>query len=205
MVSKYNRTNPPACLMIVSAVVLVVGCFLLWNGVLSWVRAAGDPRVAATREAQIALSATPTRVVLNVPTRTAVPPCEEFEIWSADARVRECPSLQCERRVILYYEDKICVYGRAEAQTEYPDAQEWYVIDLNANGAFRDLAYIHESVVRPANPTPRPSQTFTPLPTITITPTWTPLPSVTPDNRTHTLDPTPSSIIPTPTIPRPAF
>lgn len=209
MVSKYGRANPPACFIVVAAVILVLGCYLMWNGALQWFRAAGSPSVAATRGALAQLSATPTRATLVFgPTRTPVPPCQEFEIWSADARVRDCPSLQCERRLLLYYQDKVCVYGRAEPDTdgEYPTAQEWYVIDLNPDGAFRDLAYIHESVVRPVNPTPRPSQTFTPLPTVTITPSYTPLPSSTPDNNTPTPTETP---IPapslTPTIPRQQF
>lgn len=207
MVSKYGRANPPACFFIVAAVILVLGCYLMWNGLLEWFRAAGSPSVAATREAEAQLSATPTRVpLLSGPTRTPVPACQEFEIWSADARVRECPALQCERRVVLYYEDKVCVYGRAEASEDYPEGQEWYVIDLNPNSAFRDLAYIHESVVRPVNPTPRPSRTFTPLPTVTITPSYTPQPTSTPDNRTptstETLTPTPPI---TPTISRQQF
>lgn len=208
MISRYGRSRPPSCLIILSAVVLVVSCYLMWNGVLEWFRAAGNPSVGATRQAQLELSATPTKVeLLTGPTRTSVPPCQEFEVWSADARVRDCPSLQCERRLVLYYEDAVCVYGRVlPGESEYADSEEWYVIDLNPNGAFRDLAYIHESVVRPTNPTPRPSQTFTPLPTITITPTHTPMPTITQDARTptptDTLVPTP---LITPTIPRREF
>lgn len=179
----------------------------MWDGLLQWFRAAGSPVVAATREAQLQQSITPTRFVLAVPTRTPVPECQVFEIWSADARVRECPDLQCDFRLMLYYEDRVCVYSKVQpGESDYPNAEDWYVIDLNPNGAFRDLAYIHESVVRPVNPTPRPTQTFTPLPTITITPSYTPRPTDTPDLRTPTPTDTPSPTpLITPTIPRREF
>jgi hypothetical protein len=62
------------------------------------------------------------------------------------------------------------VIGRAD-DNQYFDAEDWFVIDLNFGQLFLEVGYMHESVIKPRNPTPRPSQTFTPLPTITLTPT----------------------------------
>ena len=57
--------------------------------------------------------------------------------------------------------------GHAGAFTSAADNAEWYVVELNPEGAFRDIVYMHQSVIAAIDPTPTPTRTYTPLPTIT--------------------------------------
>lgn len=207
MVSTYRRSGPPRIVIVVLGMGLVFSCYLMWNGFIDFLEAGGDRNVAATQAAESRRD-TPTFAppTVNVgPSPSPYPSCINFEVWAASGTIRECPDFSCERRDTLYYEDQVCVYGVAE-DDDFFSADEWYLIDLNPNGAFRDLAYMHESVLRALNPTPRPSRTYTPLPTVTLTPTRvtdTPAPSATPNPQTPpTATPTPPI---TPTLTRREF
>jgi len=84
----------------------------------------------------------------------------------------------------------ICVLER-----DYTD-DEWFIVDLDDSQFFTTLGYMHESLLRPLNPTPTPSITNTPLPTLTPMPSNTPLPTPPP---TDTPNPA------TPATPTPTF
>lgn len=204
-----RRQQPSNFLILLLGMVSVLGCYLLWTGALSWLASAGDPAVEASREAQLAAQreATQSRILTRLPyiarpSNTPVPTCQIFYVNAEQGTIRECPAFSCERRETRAYEEQVCVYRRMTASADYPLGNEWYEIDLNADGAFRDLAYMHHSVLRALNPTARPSRTFTPLPTVTLTPS----PSRTPTSDqivpSPTLTPVPTI---TPTAARPSF
>jgi len=209
MITTYRRrSGPPSCIVLPGSILTVFICFLLWNGTLTWLDDVIDPFAAQTQSAVMATqSAVPTRpAFLSAPTRTPVPACLTFYVFADQGTIRDCPDFSCERRDVRVYDQEVCVYGRAVPSDDYPTANEWYTIDVNPQGAFRDLAYMHFSVLKPRNPTPRPSQTFTPLPTVTLTPSpsRTPIqPTFTPtEGQPPTETPLPTY---TPTVVRPNF
>lgn len=209
MITTYRRrSGPPPLVVIIAALVTVFICYLLWNGTLAWMDTMLDPFGSQTQAAvQATQSVVPTRpAFLSAPTRTPVPACQTFYIFADRGTIRECPDFACERRDVRVYDQEVCVYGKASNSDDYPTASEWYTIDMNPQGAFRDLAYMHDSVLKPRNPTPRPSATFTALPTVTLTPSpsRTPIqPTLTPtEGQPPTSTPYPTV---TPTVLRPNF
>jgi hypothetical protein len=167
VITRYRRPRTATPFVLLSAIALVLACFVLWIGGLSWLgQGAEQNRASQTAEAQ---SAAPRPTFRLGPTPTPVPPCQWFEVSVEAAILRTCPDRTCARRERRAYKDILCIYGVAQ-DPRYTSANAWYVVDLNAQGAFRDLAYVFQDLVRPLNPTPRPSATFTPLPTITPLP-----------------------------------
>ncbi len=164
-------------LVVTIGALLVFGGYLIWTGMLNFLESGGDITAGATADARDAALATTPAPTSGIPTRpptyTPLPPCQLFAISVERAKLRECPSMddnQCPFREIVEYGTELCVYTQAR------ENMEWYVVDLNPDGAFRDIVFVHESVVEAANPTPTPSQTMTPLPTISPTPSYTPGP-----------------------------
>jgi hypothetical protein len=124
-----------------------------------------------------------------IPTRTSVPPCQDFVVTAPEAIIRECASTNCAIAGTRREGQVVCVLQR-----DYEN-DEWYILDLDDSQFFTSPAYMHESVLRPLSPTLTPSTTSTPMPTVTPLPTRTALPTPVP---TNTLDPaTPS---PTPPL-----
>jgi hypothetical protein len=196
MVSTYQRKGPSGPFIVVSAIAVVMSCVLVWGLSFQWLQDSQEANQNSTLSAESTSRATPPTSVFSLNAPTEVPDCQSFEVAVNAATIRICPSEQCERRDIREFEDPVCVYSRAEPSEQYPLADEWYIIDINPDGAFRDLAYMHQSVLRPINPTPRPSKTFTPLPTVTLTPSPTFEPQTFPSST-----PTPSPTLPfTPTL-----
>lgn len=189
--SRYRSGPSPVVIVIIGAI-LVFGGYYVWTGFIRFMESQGDITAPATQRAVTTATAQaapfvqlPT--VYNPPTFTALPPCIWFEVDVDRAVYRECPSTdddQCPVREMITYGTELCIYSRV------PDNTEWYVVDLNPDGAYRDTVYIHESVVAALNPTPTITVTFTPLPTVT------PLPTSTPSSATPT--PTQPSATPTP-------
>jgi hypothetical protein len=220
MITTYGRSGPPTPLIIVIAIAMVLACFLLWLGMLRYFEtnegAGSQSTVNAQEEAAQSDDLVPT---FNIgPSRTPVTACQRFEVRVESALMRECPAESCDIRESLPFDEEVCVYGRAQ-NGDYLDAESWYVVDLNANGAFRDLVYMHESVLRAIEATPIATATRPVLPTITPTPTspnsptapfsnLIPLPTVTPPppntRPTTTISP-PPPIRPSPTLERPSF
>lgn len=193
----YRSSGPSPVLVVLLAALLVLGCYYTWRGVLSFLEDRGNITAPATREA--VATATAQAESLRLPptlyfpaTFTPLPPCQTFRVRVERAVYRECPSTdnrQCPVREVVTYGTELCVYGRS------PDNPEWYVVELNPGGAFRDTVFMHQSVLEAVNPTPTPTRTFTPLPTVT------PLPSATPGSTVRpTLadTPTPGALSATP-------
>ncbi len=188
------RSGPPLWLVLLVAAMLVFGGYFVWTGVRNYL-AAGMRGIAEATEvsrAAATASAPPTRDLrfTPAPTRTPVPPCQEFVVTAPEAIIRECAGLNCPVHGVVHQGDIVCVLER-----DYVNA-EWYIIDLDESDFFTELAYMHQSVIRAANPSPTPTITMTPLPTVTPLPTSTPLPTPRP-----TQTPNPA----TPPTPTPTF
>ncbi|MCD4685444.1 MAG: hypothetical protein K8S97_05875 [Anaerolineae bacterium] len=185
--SRY-RSGPSPLLVIMVGALVVFGGYFVWKGFLNFLEDQGDITAQVTRQAVASATAraAPLPVLPTIfipPTFTPLPPCIWFEVAVDRAVYRECPSTddtQCPIREVILYGTQLCVYSRV------PGNIEWYVVDLNHEGAYRDTVYVHESVVEALNPTPTITHTYTPWPTIT-----------------RTLSPTPLSVTPTPTVPGP--
>ncbi|MBN1966425.1 MAG: hypothetical protein JW910_17375, partial [Anaerolineae bacterium] len=198
-----HRSGPNPLLIVLIGALVVFGGYYVWTGFLSFLEDEGDITAQVTRAAFSTATAqaappSPTRYI--VVTFTPLPPCQMFTVSVELARYRSCPSennRDCPVRDTLPFGTEVCVYARA------PENPEWYVVELNPGGAYRDIVYMHESVIKPLNPTPTPTVTFTPLPTISLTPSDTPPPTVissptntpnpaTPPTPTPTLTPSPT-------------
>jgi hypothetical protein len=169
----------PAWLVFIIAVALVMGGFYLWQGLQRFVRTGGLGIPESTQRAQIESTATAERVVSASITRTPMasatplPECQDFRVEITDAPnaiVRESPSRAGE--VVDAYDQGtlVCVLW-LEAGSEY------YAIDSNPATQRFELAYMHQSVLEPLNPTPTPSATMTAPPTVTLMPTGSPTPT----------------------------
>lgn len=186
-------------LIIVVSALIVFGGYFVWTGFLSFLEDQGNITAQVTRQAYstgTAQSESTRRPTLYMPvTFTPLPPCQMFtvKVESAVYRSKPCQdNIECPRVDSMPYGTEVCVYSRV------PNNPEWYIVELNPGGAFRDIVYMHESVIKAANPTPTPTLTFTPLPTISLTPSNTPPPTVEP-TMTDTVNPaTPPT--PTPTL-----
>jgi len=191
----YHRSGPSPLLIVLVGALFVFGGYYIWTGFLGFLEDQGDIMAPATRQAVTTstAAAAPQRPTVFMPASfTPLPPCLDFQVRVERAVYRACPSQNnddCPRLDSMVYGDPVCVYAPA---TENP---EWYVVELNPGGAFRDIVYMHESVLEAVNPTPTPSLTFTPLPTVSPVPSDTPLPTV-PVTPTETPDP---EVTPTPT------
>jgi hypothetical protein len=187
-------------LIVAVGMLLVFGGYFVWSGFLNFLDDQGNIMADVTKTKQAFTTATAEAIqrspTIYVPaTFTPLPPCQTFIVSVTNAKLRECPSTndqECPFREIIPYGTELCIYDRAR---DYP---EWYVVELNPGGAFRDIVFIHESVVEAANPTPTPTLTVTPRPTISPTPSPTPQPTVIP-SPTDTLNPA------TPPTPTPTF
>jgi len=208
--SHYRSSGPSPLLIILIGALIVFGGYYVWTGMLRFFEDQGDITAQVTRQALSSatapgaaggLGALPT--ARSFATYTPLPPCQWFEVTVERARYRECPSEDsdlCPSRDSLTAGTRVCVYERSK------DNAEWYVVELNPEGAFRDMVYMHQSVIKAIDPTPTPTRTYTPLSTITLTPSdtpgpvRTPTPSLTP-SPTDTPDPaTPPSATPSPTL-----
>lgn len=186
---RYQKQGPSPLLVILIAAAIVFGGYFLYIGAVNWYENDAIGNRTATSEGELTQTsesiANATQAFMPFPTNTKVPNCQIYFVDVSSAFVRECPSLTCRGKANKPQQSDVCVIGRPDP-AEFPIYQtvnEWWVIDLNEGYLYPDLGYMHESVLAPRNPTPRPSQTFTPLPTITPFPTGlltiTPLPGQT--------------------------
>lgn len=206
---------PPILVFLIGAA-LVFGLYYLLQGAQTFLRTGGLGVVEATRQAEIVASATQarsTRVVAQITalaTATPQPTCTDFRVIVPSAIVRDAPSPSAAVLRGFSQGEIICVLWR-------DPGSEWYTIDRDRSTRRRELAYMHESVIAPVNPTATLPSTTTPPPTLTpsITPSQLPTepPSATPpvapvtatpaSESAPTLPPPTSAptITPTPTIP----
>lgn len=173
------------------------GGYFLWIGFLNFLEDRGDITAQTTREAAASATAyAAPPLILPSPyfpaTFTPLPPCQWFMVKVDRAVYRECPSKdnrECPIRETVEYGTEFCVYARV------PGNPEWYVVELNPGGAYRDTVFMHESVLKAVNPTVTPAPTWTPGPTVTPIPTRTPPPTSPPS---ATMPPTlPPAVSPT--------
>ncbi len=178
-----GQAKPPVWIVILTAAMLVFGGYFIWQGVKRYMGssfqgfAQATERVVSTPTANIP----PTRDArfTLAPSRTPVPACQEFLVIVPEAIIRECASTRCAIAATRREGETVCVLER-----EY-GADDWYIVDLDDSQFFSTIAYMHESLLRPMNPTPTPSVTNTLLPTLTPLPssTYTPTPlAVTPSD-----------------------
>ena len=206
-----SRGGFPTWLIFLIAIAVVFGGYYLWLGVSNYLRTGGLGVVEATERANVIATATadrqsaaPSRTV--PPTLTPIPPCQEFFVSVPSAIVRQAPNTNSAIVTQLSESESVCVIGRAEEDAD------WYIVDGNSATRRIEFAYMHESIIRAADPTPTPSRTPTQLPTVTPVPSLTPsrTPSRTPS---PTINPNasdtplaPPTITPTPSdTPTPAF
>jgi hypothetical protein len=169
-------------LVVALVALLIFGGYFVWVGFLNFLEDQGDITVEITRRAENTATAEAAPAV-SLPTQfmpatfTALPPCIWFTVNTERAVYRDCPSKdnnQCPIRDIVTYGTEMCVYGRA------PQNPEWFIVELNPNGAYRDTVFMHESVLDPVNPTPTITLTLTPPPPSSPTSFPTEAPSATP-------------------------
>ena len=196
--SRYRSSPSPLMIILVGAL-FVFGGYYVWVGFINFLEDQGDITARATRNvfASATAEAAPDNILPTLfmapATFTPLPPCKWFEVSVESAVYRECPdqnNVNCPIRDVIPYGTELCIYGRV------PNNAEWYVVELNPEGAYRDTVFIHESVVDALDPTPTVTPTNEPLdlPTISPMPSDTPLPTATP---TETPDP---NTVPSPTL-----
>lgn len=197
-----HRSGPPALLIVLIGALLVFGGYFVWTGFLSFLEDQGDITAQVTREAVSSATAQAAPFDAQIPTLympatfTPLPPCQWFTVSVERAVYRECPSQSnrdCPIVEVVPFGTELCIYARVRDNTE------WYVVELNPGGAYRDIVYIHESVVEAANPTPTITDTFTPRPTISPTPSLEVTPT-TPPSSTPTPAPASATPLPLPTV-----
>lgn len=178
--NRRGQDGLPAWLIFLVGIALVFGVYYVWLGIQSFLRSGGRGIIESTQNAAIISTVTAAFIETGIPTlrptTTPFPPCEPFFVIVPNARVRAAPSDSGTIITSFFENDSVCVEGRVA-----PDS-EWYIIDWKPETRRVDIAYMHESVIAPKNPTPTPTRTVTPSPSITPAPTLTlsPTPLITP-------------------------
>jgi hypothetical protein len=185
-------------------VALVFGVYYLWIGLRDFISSGGLGIVEATEQAIEETTATAIQAESNfvaitpLPTFTPLPECQDFVVVVPNAIIRASSSTTSPILDSISEGETVCVIDRAANE-------DWYVIDQNPLTRRIETGYMFHNIIEALNPTPTPSKTFTPPPTITSMPsptrtiTPTPAPTDTPDpNATHTHTPT---YTPSPTLP----
>jgi len=159
----------PGWLAVLIGMGLVIGAYLVWNGLMQFFSASGNIAAPITAQAANAATETQDQVLIlatpvPLPTATPVRPCQDFRVNVIKAVARDCAKLTCATLDTMYPQGTlICVYGVD------PTATDWYIVNLRPTSSFPDIAYMNSNVLYPVNPTPHPTRTFTALPTITPT------------------------------------
>lgn len=202
----YQRGGPPAWLIFLLGIALVFGAYYLWTGVQHVLKDGGLIISEATGQANSIATETAVQIqtqehsmLQSFPTSTPLPECKDFIVNVPSAVVRQSPSTAALPVDTFDFGEIVCVIERDPADNN------WYRIDLNRNTRRIEDAYMHADIIEAINPTPTPTQSFTPAPTVTPAPTDTPTLSPTPvptrtpnPNATSTPTDTPQ---PTPTTP----
>ncbi|MFW5692372.1 MAG: hypothetical protein ACOCX3_03380 [Chloroflexota bacterium] len=215
----------PPWMVFLLGMALVFGLYYLWTGVSEFVGSdgfgvaqqtvtltstpsaipvpglsgRGDPVRGQSAPMTPAAAAAEGGLVTLMPTFTPIPECTPFRVNVERANVRFAPNTDSITLDVFEQDDEVCVLGRD------PVATDWYLIDLDPVSRRVNEAYIFAAIVEAVNPTPTPSVTASPPPTITAMPsdtpsiTPTPEPTMTRDpDITSTPTPTPTA---TPTLP----
>jgi hypothetical protein len=194
----YASGGPPTWLVFLVGVALVFGLYYVWQGVSTYLSTRG---MGIRESTELAISvntstaqrlATQTQSVFGTELPSATPPpnCADFRVI-VRANVRQGAGTEFPVITSFGEGEILCVLGfEAEGQ--------WAVLDLDPRTRRLETGYMTASALEAINPTPTPSNTWTPLPTVTDAPTPTASETAQPAP-TPTRDPAASS---TPT-PRP--
>lgn len=179
------QSGPPAWFVFIIGIALVMAGYYLWQGFRDYIYTQGLGIQEATQQAALIASATAERqaeIQQNLPTlrptSTSLPPCQDFVVDVPNAIVRAGPSTNTDVLETWPRGTDVCVIAKEENS-------EFYLIDRNQLTNRLEIGYMHQDIIRPLNPTPTVTRTFTPPPTITpmpTSPTITPTPpsSITP-------------------------
>jgi len=177
-----HGNGPPRWMQVVIGVLIAVGGFTILRGVMTFIETEGTMVTAPTftAVAQVILNRTgsprgPTLDFTNV-SKVALTPtrvCQMFKVKVVKARIRDCPKETCETLSLPPQGASICVYGTAA------NAPDWYEINTDPADPFYRPAYMHQSVLAPENPTPKPLKlaTVTPAPVKPTVPSPTSIPT----------------------------
>jgi hypothetical protein len=202
MYPRSSDGGTPIWLMAAIGVALVIGVYFVWSGLTRFMSANGNINAQVTAqaanatqtEAQLAIDlATPIPILTKTPTR----PCLDFRVYPPVAIVHDCAKMSCAtRQAMLTQGMLVCVWGTA------PESTSWYQVNMRPTGMFPDIAYMSRDVLYALNPTPYPSRTFTPLPSVTPPPSVIPQPTarVSPTPTATVLVATASPFLPTVTM-----
>ncbi|MBN1563268.1 MAG: hypothetical protein JXA10_05480 [Anaerolineae bacterium] len=207
----YHRSGPSPLTIILVGAFFVFGGYYVWTGFIHFLEYQDDITGQTTRNSHATetAEAAPDYILPTLfmapATFTPLPPCRWFTVSVENAVYRDCPAqnnIDCPVREVIPYGTELCIYGRV------PNNMEWYVVELNPDGAYRDIVYIHESVVEAVNPTPTITPTNEPLnlPTVSPTPSHTPAPTAIPtETPIETSTETPPITVPPTTTPEPTL
>ena len=206
--NSYSNANPPGWFVFLTGLALVMGMYYLWQGGLSYLSTGGLGVAEATQRAQLVATSTAEQAQLNarptftpIPTFTDVPACQTFTVNVDSAVVRQFPTTNSPQLEVWNRGVEVCVVQQLVGT-------DWYQIDWKPLTKRIDEAYMHQDVIEPLYPTATPTDTKTPLPSVTpiiitlvpttdpnIPPTVTPipLPTITP-----IMSVTPMLTLPTP-------
>jgi hypothetical protein len=173
-----------------------MGGYYLWDGLQRFMRSGGLGVSESTELAQVEAATAAQQVQRQqvtrtlIPSSTPMPECQDFRVDIVDAPnaiVRAAPSASSEIVTAFPNGTIVCVLWR-DAGSAY------YTIDGNPTTRRYELAYMHESVLVPLDPTPTPTASATPPPTVTPMPTGsatpTPLESAVPTATRDSAQPT---------------
>ncbi|MBC7869219.1 MAG: SH3 domain-containing protein [Chitinophagaceae bacterium] len=196
---QYNNSGPPAWLVFVLGIAVVFGIYYLWSGVRDYVSTGGLSEEGATARALVDEPTAEQRTqqadfdnfgFTAMPTATEIPACINFEVAVPSAIVRAEASTNAAILDSLSQGEIVCVIS-LEADGA------WYLIDRNPRTRRIETGYMSETIIEAVDPTPTPTRTLTPAPTVTDVPTFTPSQTAAPQP-TPTRDPGVSDT-PTPT------
>ncbi|MBX3062670.1 MAG: hypothetical protein KF726_06825 [Anaerolineae bacterium] len=178
----------PVLFVALAAGMLVFGAYYLWRGVMSWMESGGDITAPATAAASPRESETPVLSTLdsgasfdfslNSPTPERA--CLMFRVIVVRARIRECPDTSCRTLEQPAQGAQICVYSVAQPDPKYPEADQWYEVNLDPGDPLPRLGFMRNDVIEAISPTKRPTRTPLPPPTVTPAPTKRPTITLTP-------------------------
>jgi len=202
VITTYGNRGPSPGFVVVLAAAVVLICALIWLGSLTVLQDQSEQtRQRESAQQNATASAPPTFALPASP--TPQPSCQYFLVDVNSAFYRDCPHTSCDIQGRLFMGQAVCTLGNA-GDKDYVDSDQWYVIDLEPERTFNALYYMHQGVLKPRDPTPRPTRTFTPLPTVTLTPTFTSAPPQQSPTPAFTATPSPLPTI-TPTLSRTEF
>lgn len=168
-----RRNSPPAWLIFLVSLALVLGVFYWYLGVREYFRTGGLGIVEATAQAEVrAATQSVVRLTQAIPTWTLIPsftplpPCDVWVVTVDSAIVRVSPNVNSAMVMVFNGGEEVCVIQRI-------GGTDWLQVDTNTDTRRIEEGYMREDLIRPRNPTPTATLTVTPLPTITPLPTAT--------------------------------